>query len=50
VRLAKLHVLILDGFLIEPLRDAECCDLLEILEDRYGHSSTVTTSQLDTSN
>lgn len=50
VRLAKLHVLILDDFLIAPLKDAERRDLLEILEDRYDKSSTVITSQLDTGN
>lgn len=47
-RLAKVNVLILDDFLIAPLKDAERRDLLEILEDRYGHSSTVITSQLAT--
>jgi len=47
-RLAKLHVLVLDDFLIAPLKDAERRDLLEILEDRYDHSSTIITSQLPT--
>jgi DNA replication protein DnaC len=47
-RLAKLHVLVLDDFLIAPLKDAERRDLLEILEDRYDRSSTVITSQLPT--
>lgn len=47
-RLAKLNVLVLDDFLIAPLKDAERRDLLEILEDRYEHSSTVITSQLPT--
>jgi len=45
-RLAQVHVLVLDDFLISPLKDAERRDLLEILEDRYGKSSTVITSQL----
>lgn len=48
-RLAKLQVLVLDDFLLAPLKDAERRDLLEILEDRYGHSSTIITSQLPTS-
>lgn len=47
-RLAKLQVLVLDDFLIAPLKDPERRDLLEILEDRYGHSSTILTSQLPT--
>jgi len=47
-RLAKIQVLVLDDFLIAPLKDAERRDLLEILEDRYDHSSTVLTSQLPT--
>ncbi len=41
---------LLDDFLISPLRDTERRDLLEILEDRYGRSSTVITSQLPTKN
>ena len=47
-RLAKLDVLVLDDFLIAPMTDSERRDLLEILEDRYGSSSTVLTSQVPT--
>ncbi len=47
-RLAKLHVLVLDDFLIAPLKDSERRDLLEVLEDRYDHSSTIITRQLAT--
>jgi len=47
-RLAHVHVLVLDDFLIAPLKDTERRDLLEILEDRYGKSSTVITSQVPT--
>jgi DNA replication protein DnaC len=47
-RLAQVHVLVLDDFLISPLKDTERRDLLEVLEDRYGHSSTVITSQRPT--
>jgi DNA replication protein DnaC len=47
-RIAQVHVLILDDLLITPLKDTERRDLLEILEDRYGKSSTVITSQLPT--
>ena len=49
-RLAKLDVLVLDDFLIAPLKDTERRDLLEVLEDRYGVSSTVVTTQVPTKN
>jgi DNA replication protein DnaC len=47
-KLAKLDLLVLDDFLIAPMTDTERRDLLEILEDRYGSSSTVITSQVPT--
>lgn len=47
-RLAKLDVLVLDDFLIAPLKDTERRDLLEVLEDRYDRVATVITSQLAT--
>ncbi|HKU37539.1 MAG TPA: IS21-like element helper ATPase IstB [Polyangiales bacterium] len=47
-QMAKTHVLVLDDFLIAPLKDTERRDLLEVLEDRYGRSSTVITTQLPT--
>jgi len=46
-RLAKTQVLILDDFGPQPLTATERRELLEVLEDRYGVSSTVITSQLD---
>lgn len=49
-RLAQVNVLVLDDFLIGPLKDQERRDLLEVLEDRYGRSSTVITSQVPTKN
>jgi DNA replication protein DnaC len=49
-RLAKLGVLVLDDFLIAPLKDQERRDLVEVLEDRYGKVSTVVTSQVPTKN
>jgi len=49
-RIAQVHVLVLDDFLIGPLKDQERRDLLEVLEDRYGRSSTVMTSQVPTKN
>lgn len=49
-RLEKLSVLILDDFLITPLNAQERADLLEVLEDRYDHSSTVIATQMPTKN
>jgi DNA replication protein DnaC len=45
-KLAKAELLVLDDFGIGTLRDPQRNDLLEVLEDRYGRSSTVITSQL----
>lgn len=45
-RLAKTQLLVLDDFGLAPLADHERRDLLEILEDRYGHRATLITSQL----
>ena len=47
-RLARFDVLVLDDFLIGPIKDSERRDLLEVIEDRYDRSSTVITSQLPT--
>src|SRR4029078_7668494 len=47
-RIAKIDVLVLDDFLLARLTDIERRDLLEVLEDRYGKTSTVITSQLPT--
>lgn len=47
-KLAKTDVLVLDDFLIAPLKDSERRDLLEVLEDRYDKSSTIITTQLPT--
>lgn len=47
-RIAKIDVLILDDFLGAPMTDVERRDLLEVLDDRYGNSSTILTSQLPT--
>jgi DNA replication protein DnaC len=44
--LARVHLLILDDWGLEPLDDQARHDLLEILEDRYGRRSTIVTSQL----
>jgi len=45
-QLARVDVLLLDDFALQPLQEAERRDLLEILEDRYGTRSTIVTSQL----
>ncbi len=45
-RLAKVNLLILDDFGLEVLGVAERKSLLEVMEDRYGLSSTIITSQL----
>ena len=47
-RLAKVELLILDDLFLAPLNDPERKDLLEIIEDRHGQSSTVITSQCPT--
>lgn len=46
-RISRFDVLVLDDFLNAPMKDTEKRDLLEVLEDRYDHSSTVITSQLE---
>lgn len=46
-RLAKAQLLILDDFGLEALSAGQRRDLLEVLDDRYGVSSTILTSQLD---
>ena len=47
-RFAKIDVLVLDDFLLTPMSDIERRDLVELLEDRYGKSSTILTTQLPT--
>jgi len=46
-RLAKTAVLVIDDFGLEVLTAAQRKDFLEVIEDRYGTSSTVITSQLE---
>lgn len=45
-RFARTDLLLLDDWGLVPIGAAERRDLLEILEDRYGHRSTLVTSQL----
>jgi DNA replication protein DnaC len=46
-KLAKSDLLILDDLGLGAPKQAERQDLLELLEDRYGRTSTIVTSQLD---
>lgn len=47
-RLAKLQLLILDDWGLEPLKASQRNDLMEIMDDRHGASSTILISQLPT--
>jgi DNA replication protein DnaC len=46
-RLAKTQVLVIDDFGLEILGTAQRKELLEVLDDRHGVSSTIVTSQLE---
>ena len=45
-RLAKLHLLAIDDWLLAPLRDTDRRDLLEVIEDRSENASTLIAGQL----
>lgn len=47
-QLAKVDLLIIDDWGLEKLTQSQRNDLLEIMEDRHGKSSTIVTSQLPT--
>lgn len=47
-KLSRIDVLVLDDFLLNPMTDTERRDLLEVVEDRYGQTSTVITTQMPT--
>jgi DNA replication protein DnaC len=49
-KLFKTQVLLLDDFGLAPLTEPERRDLLEVIEDRHGASSTIVTSQLPIEN
>jgi DNA replication protein DnaC len=49
-KLAKAHVLVIDDLGLAPLTDSERKDLLEVVEERHGHASTIVTSQLPVQN
>jgi DNA replication protein DnaC len=44
-RLTKTSVLVLDDFLMDPVTEQELSDLMDILEDRAQHTSTIITTQ-----
>jgi DNA replication protein DnaC len=45
-RLGKVHLLVLDDWGLEPFAPDHRRDLLEIVEERYGHGATLITSQI----
>lgn len=47
-QMAKLALLVIDDWGLEPLSAAQRNDLLEIMDDRHGRSSTLVISQLPT--
>ncbi len=44
--LARIQLLILDDWMRDALTQANAQDLLEILDDRFGHTSTLVVSQM----
>jgi len=49
-KLAKVKVLVVDDFCITPMADSERRDLLEVIEDRQGISSTIVATQVPLQN
>ena len=47
-RLAKVQLLLIDDLFLTPLDDPQRNDLLEIIEDRYHKTPTLSTSQCPT--
>jgi DNA replication protein DnaC len=47
--LSRIHLLILDDWLRDPLSRSQARDLLEILDDRYGRSATLISTQVPVS-
>lgn len=45
-KLARIHLLILDDWLRDPLSRSQARDLLEILDDRYGRNATMVVTQI----
>ena len=49
-KLAKANVLVIDDFCLTPMADSERRDLLEVIEDRQGISSTIIATQVPLEN
>ncbi len=49
-RFSKTHLLVLDDLALTPIQDTERRDLLELIEERNGATSTLVTSQLPIEN
>jgi len=49
-KIAKAKVLIIDDFCISPVKESERKDLLEVIEDRQGLSSTIISTQIPVKN
>lgn len=47
-QLAKIPLLVIDDWGLEALKPAHRSDLMEIMDDRHGHASTIMISQLPT--
>ncbi len=47
--LARIHLLIFDDWLRDPLSRSQAQDLLEILDDRYGRAATLVATQVPVS-
>lgn len=47
--LARIHLLILDDWLRDPLSRSQAKDLLEVIDDRYGRSATLVVTQVPVS-
>lgn len=45
-KLSRAHVLVIDDLGLAPMTDTERRDLLEVIEERHGHASTIVVSQL----
>ena len=44
--LARMDLLILDDWMRDPLSQANAQDILEVLDDRFGHTSTIVIAQM----
>jgi DNA replication protein DnaC len=47
-QMARIQLLVIDDWGLEPLKPAQRNDLMEIMDDRHGQTSTVVISQLPT--